>query len=217
MPGASDTLGRGCFADETFLSQVFGGHHEAYYASADRYYRDGTWVHRVLFFRIIARLETYPSEIAGDYAVINHNRGNGDVVTVVWWASLTARPGSPSQLVSVFERHVLISITHSHLNLGEPVTGLRFDDVDKLEVRNESGNHFAPFDQDLLPPASIGNLSAFEAGYRQGLGPRGKGTKFFQFEAGGVHACEKGGISVPYDGETYTWETPFPGCSAPAK
>jgi hypothetical protein len=155
-----------------------------------------------------------PSQIAADYASINHNRGNGDVVTIGWWSSPTATPGS--RLASVFERYVLISITHSHLNLKEPATGLRFDDVDKLEVRDESGNQLAPFDPDVLPPANIGNLAAFEAGYRQGLGPRGKGTKFFLFEAGGVHACEKGGISVPYDGETYTWETPFPGCSTSA-
>jgi hypothetical protein len=155
-----------------------------------------------------------PTQIAGDYASINHNRGNGDVVTIGWWSSPTATPGS--QLASVFERYVLISITHSHLNLREPATGLRFDDVDKLEVRDGSGNPLIPSEQDLLPPASIGVLATFEAGYRQGLGPRGKGTKFFLFDARAVHACEKGGISVPYDGETYTWETPFPGCSAEA-
>jgi hypothetical protein len=155
-----------------------------------------------------------PTQIAGDYASINHNRGNGDVVTIGWWSSPTATHGS--QLASVFERYILISITHSHLNLREPATGLRFDDVDKLEVRDESGNLLTPFDQDVLPPASIGVLATFEAGYRQGLGPRGKGTKFFLFDAGAVHACGKGGISVPYDGETYTWETPFPGCSAEA-
>jgi hypothetical protein len=155
-----------------------------------------------------------PSQIAADYASINHNRGNGDVVTIGWWSSPTATPGS--QLASVFERYVLISITHSYLNLREPATGLRFDDVGKLEARDESGNPLVPFDQDVLPPASIGVLATFEAGYRQGLGPRGKGTRFFLFAAGAVHACEKGGISVPYDGETYTWETPFPGCPAQA-
>jgi hypothetical protein len=64
-----------------------------------------------------------------------------------------------------------------------------------------------------LPPASIGLLATFEAGYRQGLGPRGNGVRFFLFDAGAVRACEKGVISVPFDGETYTWETPFPGCS----
>jgi hypothetical protein len=85
---------------------------------------------------------------------------------------------------------VLISITHSYLNLREPATGLRFDDVGKLEAQDESGNPLVPFDQDVLPPASIGVLATFESGYRQGLGPRGKGTRFFLFAAGAVHACE---------------------------
>jgi hypothetical protein len=58
-----------------------------------------------------------------------------------------------------------------------------------------------------------GALMGFEAGYRRGLGPRGTGTRFFLFDAGMVHACEKGGISIPYDGEIYSWDTPFPGCS----
>jgi hypothetical protein len=44
-----------------------------------------------------------------------------------------------------------------------------FGDADKLESPGQSGNPLTPFDQDVLPPA-------LEAGYRQGLGPRGKGT-----------------------------------------
>jgi hypothetical protein len=150
-----------------------------------------------------------PAQIASDYASINHNRGNGDFVTIGWWAP-TARPGT--QIRSLLERYFLISVTHSHLNLGEPAAGLRFDNIDTLEVRDESGNALSPLEQDTLPPADIGLLSTFEAGYRNGQGPRGKGTKFFVFDAGAVRACEKGGISVPYDGETYTWEAPFPGC-----
>jgi len=151
------------------------------------------------------------SQIAADYASIGHNRGNGNFVTIGWWAVPTSRPGS--QLVAIFEKYVLISITHSHINLREPAAGLHFDNIDTLEVRDESGNALTPVEQDALPPASIGLLATFEAGYRQGLGPRGKGTRFFLFNAGAVRACEKGGISVPYGGETYTWETPFPGCS----
>jgi putative tryptophan/tyrosine transport system substrate-binding protein len=155
-----------------------------------------------------------PSQIAADYGSIGHNKGNGNLVTIVWHASPTATPGS--QLVSILEKYVLISVTHSQTELGEAAPGLHFDDIDKLEVRDDSGSLLAPIDQDTLPPTSIGVLATFEAGYRQGLGPRGKGTKFFLFDAGAGHACEKGAISVPYDAETYTWETPFPGCSAKA-
>jgi putative tryptophan/tyrosine transport system substrate-binding protein len=155
-----------------------------------------------------------PPQIAADYGSITHNKQSGNLVTIVWHASPAAPPGS--QLVSILEKYVLISVIRSQMNLRESATGLHFDDIDKLEVRDDSGNLLTPIDQDKLPPTSIGILATFEAGYRQELGPRGKGTRFFLFAAGAVHACEKGGISVPYDGETYTWETPFPGCSANA-
>src|SRR5271169_1734896 len=105
-----------------------------------------------------------PSQIAADYASIGHNRGNGDFVTIGWWAAPTLRPGS--QLVTIFETYVLISVTHSHINLREPATGLHFDNVDTLEVRDQSGNALTPVEQDALPPASIGLLATFEAGYR---------------------------------------------------
>jgi hypothetical protein len=70
-----------------------------------------------------------------------------------------------------------------------------------------------PVPRSALPPVAIGTLSTFEATFRQSIGRIGDGTKFFIFDAGTVRACEKGGISVPLAGETYTWETPFPGCS----
>jgi hypothetical protein len=152
-----------------------------------------------------------PSQIASDYASINHNRGNGDFVSIGWWAPPTGMPGS--QLVALFEKYVLISVTHSHIDFKQPAAGISFDDIKLLEILDESGNALTSVPEGALTPASIGLLATFEAGYRQGLGPRGKGTKFFLFDTGAVRACEKGGISVAFDGETYTWETPFPGCS----
>jgi hypothetical protein len=152
-----------------------------------------------------------PGQIAADYASINHNRGNGDFVMLGWWSVPTATPGS--QLAALFEKYVLISVTHSHIDIKQPAAGMSFDDIKLLEALDESGKALAPVPEGALAPASIGLLATFEAAYRQGLGPRGKGTKFFLFDAGAVRACEKGEISVAFDGETYTWETPFPGCS----
>jgi hypothetical protein len=151
-----------------------------------------------------------PPQIAGDYASINHNRGNGDFVTITWLAPPTATVGS--QLLAIFEKYVLIAVVHSHTNFNQSAAGIAFDDIKTLEVRDESGNLLTPVSEGELPPASIGLLAGYEAGYRRGFGPRGNGMKFFLFDAGTIRACEKGGISIPFDGETYTWETPFPGC-----
>jgi len=151
-----------------------------------------------------------PSQIASDYAVINHNRGNGDFVTIIWFASPMATSGS--QIATVFEKCVVVGAVHSHTNFNQPATGIALDDIKTLEVRDESGNLLSPVSENELSVASLGALAAYEAGYRRGFGPRGNGIKFFLFDTGTVRACEKGGISIPFDGETYTWETPFPGC-----
>jgi hypothetical protein len=90
---------------------------------------------------------------------------------------------------------------------------MSFDDTDTLEALDGGNKPLAIVPRNELPPAAIGNLSAFEASFRQSLGPLGAGVKFFTFDAGTVRACEKGGISIPFAGETYTWETPFPGCT----
>jgi len=152
-----------------------------------------------------------PTQVAGDYATITHIRGAGDFVNIAWWASPTARPGTP--LADMLEKYVLISVGHARRDVNQPASGISFDDIKTLEVRDESGRPLTTVPRDALPPASIGILTNFEAGYRQGLGPRGNGIRFLLFDAGAVRACEKGGISVTFDGETYTWETPFPGCS----
>jgi hypothetical protein len=155
-----------------------------------------------------------PSQIAGDYASIFHNRGSGDFVTITWLAPPTATAGS--QLVAILEKYVLIAVVHSHTNFNQPTAGITFDDIKTLEARDEGGNLLTPVSENELPTASLGLLAGFEAGYGRGFGTRGGGMKFFLFEAGTIRACERGGISVSFDGETYTWETPFPGCSVKA-
>src|SRR5580700_6569879 len=78
-----------------------------------------------------------PTQIAAYYASITHIKGNGDLVTIGWWASPTARPGT--QLVALLENYVLISVIHSHQNLNQPAAGISFDDIKTLEARDESG------------------------------------------------------------------------------
>jgi hypothetical protein len=71
-----------------------------------------------------------PTQIAADYASITHIRGNGDFVTIGWWASPTARPGT--QLVAILEKYVLISVSHAHQNFNQPAAGISFDDIKTL-------------------------------------------------------------------------------------
>jgi hypothetical protein len=182
----------------------------------------GKWHKMILLSTMLSCVELFssassrpwkatPSQIAAAYTSIDHNRGGGDFVTIGWWAAPTVTHGT--QLAALLEKYVLISVARSHVDFNAPAAGLRFDDITTLEALDGSGKALTPVSEEQLAPASIGLLATFEAGYRRGSGPCGKGTKFFLFDPGTVNACEKGGLSVPFDGETYTWETPLPGCS----
>jgi len=149
-----------------------------------------------------------PIQIAGDYALIAHTKSSTDFVNISWWAEPTVMPGTP--LAGILQKYIVISVVHFHFDPGGTIST---DDIDTLEVRDDSDMPLIPIPRRALPPVAIGTLSTFEATFRQSIGRIGDGTKFFIFDAGTVRACEKGGISVPLAGETYTWETPFPGCS----
>jgi hypothetical protein len=151
-----------------------------------------------------------PTQIAGDYAQINHAKSSTENVNIRWWAAPTFAPGS---IAGILEKYVVISIVHFHVTQGAT---LSFDDVKTLEANDGSGKPLAPVSRNELPPTFIGFLSTLEAGFRQSLGRLGDGMKFFVFDAGTIRACENGVLSVPFAGETYTWETPFPGCAKAA-
>src|SRR5580692_7600585 len=55
-------------------------------------------------------------------------------------------------------------------------------------------------------------ISVLESFYRETYGALGNGMKVFIFDAGDVGPCKPGQLSVLLANETYTWDTPFPGC-----
>lgn len=146
-------------------------------------------------------------QMAADYATIVDNKRLGDILNLRWWASPTVKAGTA--LAAIAEKYVVISAVHWHAGPGGTPA---FDDIGTLEVRDANGKPLVPVARNTLPPTTIGLLSTIEAGLRQSVGPIGERTKFFIFDAGTVRACEKGRISIPLEGEIYTWETPFPGC-----
>jgi hypothetical protein len=149
-------------------------------------------------------------QLADDYASITHSRNSFETVMIRWWAPPMVMPGTP--LAALLGKYILIAIVHFHIN--PPGGTMSFDSTDTLEARDSTDQPLRLLPRSELPPATIGLLSGLETYFRQSLGRLGEGTKFFVFDADAVHACEKGKLSVPYAGETYTWETPFPGCPA---
>jgi hypothetical protein len=153
-----------------------------------------------------------PDAKARDYTTITDNRGNGEIVVLMWFAPPMVAPSlSGAQiLAALLEKYTVIVVVHGHVN---PTTGaMTFDDFDTLEARDQREIPLTLVPRDSLPPTTAGVLTTLETLFRQSFGAMGKGMKTFVFEAGAVHSCEKGGLSALHAGETYTWETPIPGC-----
>jgi hypothetical protein len=148
-------------------------------------------------------------QLADDYSTIQDRKSNTDFVMIKWWAQPTAMPGSP--LAAILEKYVVISIVRFHIIL--PGGSFSFDDIEPIDALGSNGHPLTPVPENALLPTAIAVLAAVKAAFRQSAGRMGEGTKFFTFDADAVRACEKGKLSVPFAGETYFWETPFPGCS----
>jgi hypothetical protein len=153
-----------------------------------------------------------PDAIARDYATITDTRPNGELVMLMWIVPRMVLPNSPgaTAAIAMVQKYVLVVAVHGHL---DKTTGIMsFDDIDNLEVKDQGGKALTPVAKTDLPPTNTAMLAALEAMFRQSIGAMGKGMKMFVFDGGNTDSCKKGQLSVPLANETYTWDTPFPGC-----
>jgi hypothetical protein len=121
-------------------------------------------------------------------------------------------PNTPNADIAaaMLQKYVVIIAAHGRV---ERVTGtMSFEDVDGLKAMDQTGKPLVPVAREDLPPTNIAMLAAVEGLMRQSFGAMGKGMKMSIFNAGGVDPCKQGQLAVPFANETYTWETPFPGC-----
>jgi hypothetical protein len=153
-----------------------------------------------------------PEALARDYATINDQRPGGELVLAMWFVPQMVPANSPGAEAAkaMLQKYVIVMVVHGHL---QSTTGsMSFDNVDALPARNQSGKPLALVARDSLPPISAGMLTTLESLLRQTLGPMGNGMKVFVFDADDVDSCKRGQLSILFVNETYTWDTPFPGC-----
>jgi hypothetical protein len=160
-----------------------------------------------------------PEAVARDYATINDTRAGGELILLLWFVPQMAPSNSTGadilaamlqRYAAMLQRYVVIVAVHGHL---ERTTGtLSFEDIDGLKTMDQTGKPLTPVARGDLPPTNIAMLAAIEGLLRQSLGAMGKGMKIFVFDARGVDSCKQGQLEVPLASETYTWDTPFPGC-----
>jgi hypothetical protein len=143
--------------------------------------------------------------LAEDYARISDHRANGDIV-IVWWFVPRMMPGASE----AFDKYVVIAVVHAHMGSAGTMS---FQKVDTLQARDDNEKELVSLTGDSVPPVLTGILARMGVFLRHALGAMGEGTQLFVFNGGAVHSCGKGGMSIPYAGEIYTYETPIPGCS----
>jgi len=153
-----------------------------------------------------------PDAIARDYATITDTRPNGELIMLMWIVPRMVLPNSPgaAAATAMVQKYVLMVAVHCHL---DKTTGIMsFDEIENLEIKDQSGKSLTPVVKADLPPTNTAMLAALEAMFSQSIGAMGKGMKMFVFDGANVDSCKKGQLSVPLANETYTWDTPFPGC-----
>jgi len=126
-----------------------------------------------------------------------------------------AKPGgstanaSGARIRSRVDKYVVIGVLHAKSEVGGT---LSFEQIETLHAEDGNSKPLALLTGDKVPPAIAGMMVTLDGTLRQALGPAGQGFKVFAFDGGAVHSCEKGRLSIPFAGETYTYETPVPGC-----
>jgi hypothetical protein len=154
-----------------------------------------------------------PDAIARDYATINDARPGGELILLMWFVPAMVQPGvsGAANLAAMLQKYVVVMVVHGHLDKASGT--FSFENIDTLEASDRAGKPLNLLARSDMPPAPTAMLAAVEAMFRQSLGAMGKGAKMFVFDAAGVDSCKPGGMSIPFAGETYTWDTPIPGCS----
>jgi hypothetical protein len=153
-----------------------------------------------------------PDAIARDYATINDARPGGELVLLMWFVPAMVRPdvSGAANLAAMLQKYIVVMVVHGHLDKASGT--FSFEDIDTLEARDRAGRPLNLLARSDMPPAPTAMLTAVEAMFRQSLGAMGKGAKMFVFDAADVDSCKTGGMSIPFAGDTYTWDTPIPGC-----
>jgi len=148
-----------------------------------------------------------PSALELDYAQILDQRGTHDSI-VIWWLVPPFMERASVEAQELLDEYVVIGIVHAHTLVGGTVS---FDPIEGVEASDGAGTPLVRLTGDEIPPLAQGTLATLQAVLPKAFGPIGQGFRWFVFAGGAVHACEAG-LSVAYDGETYTYETPIPGC-----
>ena len=146
-----------------------------------------------------------------DYSQIFHARPSGEIVLLWWVVPEIFTPNANNQsLLNVLSHYVVIGVAE-----GRPGGNgaLAFENVPALQIADQNGRMFSAIPDSSLPADVSQGIANLQALSRQSqLGPIAQGMHWFVYQADSIHSCAPGRLSVPFAGETYTFDTPIPGC-----
>jgi hypothetical protein len=145
-----------------------------------------------------------------DYTQIFHQKSPGEIV-FLWWVTPEAFPaGSNNQTIQdVLSRYIVLGIAHGRTSTAGQMS---FDPIDDLRISDATLRSLPPLPANAMPSELAQTIASLQMLARQSLGPMGQGIRFFVFDGSTIHTCAAGKMTVPFDGETYTYDTPIPGC-----
>lgn len=149
--------------------------------------------------------------LAQEYSVITDTRPNHELVEIFWMTWPMTGERSP-MMRDLLDKYIIVGVAHGQLDPGGKMV---FSQEESAQAASLNGGPLKVLDEANYPPMVAGAVATLGGFMRQSLGAMGQGIKFYVFDSGGVRACEKGQLSVIYAGETYTYDTPIPGCPAP--
>jgi hypothetical protein len=149
--------------------------------------------------------------LAQDYATIQDVRPDGEIVFLIWLAFPMTGPDAPADFIEMLHRYTIIFAVHGRMATDS--SGIAFEHIESLASKNRDGKALTPTLKEDIPARYSSFLSNAEASMKATLGAFGDSAQLFVFDGRDVDACASGGLSVFLANETYTWETPFPGCS----
>lgn len=148
-----------------------------------------------------------PQALAQEYSMIQDSRPGNELVIIMWLAPEMVEDPS---LREIFEKSLVIGAIDAHVS---PDGKFSFAQIDAVPAKDAQGNALRELKGDDIPPAATGAVHTMDAVFRQALGPVGAGFHWFVFDGANVKSCTPGqGFSVQVSGETYTYDTPIPGC-----
>ena len=146
-----------------------------------------------------------------DYSQIFHVKPSGDIVLLWWVVPEIFTPNANNQsLLNVLSRYIVIGAAEGRPG---PNGALAFENVPAPPIKDQNGRAFSPLADTMLPADVSQAIGTLQGLARQSqLGPIAQGMRWFVYQSDTIRSCASGRLSVPLAGETYTYDTPIPGC-----